>query len=278
MKSNSGEKPKLWVLVDFSDYSKKVLQVARRWSENLELEVQVFHELDFQVPTLANHELRLKMKYGHIHEINRTWLRMKKLIFGEEARIGFEILEEPIIEFLKKNHPSVPAFILMGLKGGGLLKQVFLGSMVNEVVEKINQITVAVPKHLHEFQPKKIVISVHPKYELNLKELERLLFYLPNTVTSIQWISIAMENDKVEELNDYLVAISKKVDTNLMVETAVFSGEDLFTKLKSFVSGDNSQILVVQRGSRTFKDKLFRKFLVNELVYDGSIPLIILPF
>lgn len=277
MKNSANDKPKLWVLIDFSDYSKKVLQVARRWSEGLGLDVQVFHELDFQVPTLANHDLRLKMKYGHIHEVNRTWMGMKNLIFGEESKVAFEILEESLIEFLKKKNPSEPAFILMGLKGGGLLKQVFLGSMVNEVVEKINRITVAIPKHLPEFRPNKIVLSVHPKYDLNLHALEDLLSNLPNSVTTIQWISIALENDNVEDLNDYLDALSKRADTNLSVETAVFSGENLFYKLKSFVSRDHSQILVIQRGSRTFKDRLFRKFLVNELVYDGSIPLIILP-
>lgn len=267
----------LLVLVDFSEYTKKVLQVAKYWADGTGLEIKVFNELDFQVPTLAGNDLRLKMKYGQIHEINRTWLDLKKTMFGEQAKVDFEIIEVPMIEFLKKEKQYESSLILMGLKGGGLLKKVFLGSLVTEVIERLNHVTMAIPKNIQIFQPNKIIISVHPKYEINLAALEHLLSILPRTVTNFQWISIAMEMDNLDDLNDYLDALTEKIKTDLIIETAVFSGEDVLQQVKSFIKDNNKEILVIQRGSRTFKDKLFRKFLVNELVYDGSVPLIVLP-
>lgn len=36
-------------------------------------------------------------------------------------------------------------------------------------------------------------------------------------------------------------------------------------------------MLVVQKGSRLLTDQLFRQFLINELVYEGQTPLIVLP-
>lgn len=277
MKNTSSEKPKIIVLADFSDYTKKVLQVAKQWASSSGLEIKVFNELDFQVPTLAGNELRLKMKYGQIHEINRTWLDLKKTIFGEQTKVDFEIIEVPLIEFLKKEKQYESSLILMGLKGGGLLKKVFLGSLVTEVIERLNHVTMAIPKNIQNFEPNKIIISVHPKYEFNLNALEHLLSFLPRTVTTLQWISIAMEKDNVDYLNDYLDALTQKIKTGLKIETAVFSGEDVLQQVKSFITDNNKEILVIQRGSRTFKDKLFRKFLVNDLVYDGSVPLIVLP-
>ncbi|RZS97225.1 universal stress protein [Cecembia calidifontis] len=277
MKNTSSEKPKIIVLADFSDYTKKVLQVAKQWASSSGLEIKVFNELDFQVPTLAGNELRLKMKYGQIHEINRTWLDLKKTIFGEQTKVDFEILEVPLIEFLKKEKQYESSFILMGLKGGGLLKKVFLGSLVTEVIERLNHVTMAIPKNIQNFEPNKIIISVHPKYKFNLNALEYLLSFLPRSVTTLQWISIAMEKDNVDDLNDYLDALTQKIKTGLKIETAVFSGEDVLQQVKSFITDNNKEILVIQRGSRTFKDKLFRKFLVNDLVYDGSVPLIVLP-
>lgn len=271
------DKTKILVLVDFSEYTKKILQVAKRWADSAGLTIQVFHELDFIVPTLVNNDLRLKMKYGQIHEINRTWFGLKKLIFDEEDQVSFQIIEEPVIGFLEKENLLDSSLILMGLKGGGVFKKIFIGSKVSEIIEKTNNITAAFPKTIQDFEPKKIIVIVHPKFDFNLQALENLVDCLPKTVSTIQWISIAQAKDNVEDLNDYLDAISKKFITGLKVEMSVFSGEDLFLEVKSLITNNNKQILVIQKGSRNFKDKFFRKFLVNELVFDGSVPLIVLP-
>ncbi|NHW58665.1 universal stress protein, partial [Escherichia coli] len=47
--------------------------------------------------------------------------------------------------------------------------------------------------------------------------------------------------------------------------------------IKKVINNNETEILVLQKGNRFVTDHIFRKFLVNELVYVGDIPLVVLP-
>lgn len=270
------EKKRFFVLIDFSEYSESVLQLVNIWLEREDFEVRVLHQLDFQLPTLANHEIRLKMIYDHKREVLNSWYNLEAKIFGKSNCNTFEIVEEPLIKYLER-YKENSCYIMMGLKGTGLFKKIFIGSMVSQVLESLNHTVIAVPKKYTSFHFSKLVVTAHPDFDLNLSSLRELITTLPSSVQSVQWVSIAREGDNAEDLYDFLQAISKKMTCNLEIETAVFSGNDVFDKVKTHLSSGEDQFLVIQKGGRTFSDKLFRKFLVNDLVHDGSIPLIILP-
>ncbi|MFD2200722.1 universal stress protein [Shivajiella indica] len=277
MVSSKTKKQIIYVLLDFSEYSKTELLFAKSWIENREFEIRALHQFDFIYPTLLNNDLRLKIAYDQKRVIWNKWFQLKNEIFPEEIKVQFEILDYSLVEYLSSAAQNETFYLIMGLKGGGKMKQIFIGSMVNEVIKKLNLVTFALPKKLENFNPRKITITVHPEFSFNLKALEEVLVNAPKSVDSIKWVSIAREEDNPEDLSDYLDYLIKKVDTSLHQEFFVFSGEDTFVQVKAFFHSHNDNILLVQKGGRTFKDKLFRKFLINELVYDGSIPLIILP-
>jgi len=50
-----------------------------------------------------------------------------------------------------------------------------------------------------------------------------------------------------------------------------------FQDLKRIILNKKDDFIVVQRASRMLLDQIFRKFLINDLVYEGNIPLVILP-
>ncbi|WP_291779211.1 universal stress protein [Cecembia sp.] len=267
---------KIYVMVDFSDYTESTLKMVKTWVAGKKAEIKVLHQLDFHLPTLANHDLRLKLLYDHKRKLLNQWLKLNKEIFGSSDAVSLEILEEPILEYLKKIDED--AMIFMGLKGGGILKQIFLGSMVSEVIERLNHITVAVPKTFKKEDAfDKLVVTAHPKFGFNEEVFGRLMTCLPTSVRSIHWVSIAREGDDEDTLYDYLRMLSIMHTLDLKNEISVFIGADVFSKVKSFFNENGNQMLLIQKGGRTFQDKIFRKFLVNELVFDGSIPLIVLP-
>lgn len=266
---------KIYVLVDFSDYTESALQMVKAWGAGKKAEIKALHQLDFHLPTLANHDLRLKLKYDHKRELLNHWFRLSEEIYGFSDAVSFEILEEPVLEYLKKTDKD--AMIFMGLKGGGIMKQIFLGSMVSEVIERLNHITVAVPKTFKDQKFEKLVVTAHPKFGFNEKAFGKLINLLPESVQAIEWISIAREGDDESTLYDYLGLLSGKFSPHREVKISVFCGGNVFFKVKTYFSESANQVLVIQKGGRTFQDKVFRKFLVNDLVYDGSIPLIVLP-
>ncbi|MFC0261081.1 universal stress protein [Fontibacter flavus] len=267
----------LYILLDFSEYSKTELLFAKSWIADRDFEVRVLHQLDLLVPTLTSKDMRLKISYGVKRDILNKWFQLKNEIFPDNEHVKFEILDHSIVDYLTKIPKDERIFIIMGLKGGGKLKQIFIGSMVNEVIEKLDIVTFALPKSLKNFTPNEIIITVHPEFDFNIEALHQLLDIVPDTVNTLKWISIAKEGEQVEDLNDYLEYLIKRTNTGLQQEMAVFSGMNVFAQVKSFFQSNENKILLIQKGGRTFMDKLFRKFLINDLVYDGSIPLIILP-
>ncbi|HPV88611.1 MAG TPA: hypothetical protein PKU85_05315, partial [Bacteroidales bacterium] len=62
-------------------------------------------------------------------------------------------------------------------------------------------------------------------------------------------------------------------------ETAyeLYLGDNAWRDLKKIIKQKQKEFIVVQRGSRMFLDQITRKFLINDLVYEGHTPLIIMP-
>jgi hypothetical protein len=269
---------KLYVLLDFSVYSKSELQLAKKWSDWYNLEIVVLHEMEMPLPTMATYEQRLKILYDLKREVSKLWFPLVEEVFGNSLLPKFEILDQPLITYLKKHlGSSGEDLIMMGLKGSGKLKQIFIGSMVNMVVEQLNHITIAVPKSLCDFEPNQLLVSVHPKFDFNDEAFKKLMEVIPKSIQSILYMSVTNEEDDQEEIRDFLTHISSINYVGLQSKAIIFSGNDAFSEIKNHFTGRSDFILVLQKGSRSFTDKLFRKLMVNELVYEGSIPLIILP-
>lgn len=271
-------KTRLFVLLDFSVYSKAELLLAKKWAEWHNLEIVVLHQMEAILPSLADNELRLKIIYDQKRELGKLWFDLHEEVFGKSNPIQFEILHDPLIAYLKtKLSPMGNDLIIMGLKGSGKLKQIFIGSMVNMVVEQLNQLTIAVPKNLENFEPNTLIFSVHPKFEFNENAFERFLAIIPKSIKFLKFISVLTDQDDEISIKAYLSSIMNKQQANFEVSSRIFSGKNPLVEIKSYIQGRNDYLLMVQKGSRTFTDKLFRKFMVNELVYDGSIPMVILP-
>src|SRR5690606_26001526 len=64
--------------------------------------------------------------------------------------------------------------ILVGLKGTGLLKKIFIGSTASKIIEGLMVTTIAVPVKMDSFKMKKLVIAVNPKFPLNIPGLTHL--------------------------------------------------------------------------------------------------------
>lgn len=58
-----------------------------------------------------------------------------------------------------------------------------------------------------------------------------------------------------------------------MIMHRIYEGSNI----KDVINSKVDELLVVQKGSRLFSDHLFRKFMINELVYEGQTPMIVLP-
>jgi nucleotide-binding universal stress UspA family protein len=269
----------IFVPIDFSAFTDQQLRLAKEWAFWLSSDLWIVHQMEDAIPSLASNTIRLQIHYENKRAISQEWFKLQTEIFDQNEKVNFDPISQDLIQYLaEKTQNSSENLIIMGLKGKGKLEQIFLGSKVTEVVEKLNQIIIAVPKMGHEVIPKKLIISVHPKYPFNLEILNKLIVKIEGMVEELVLISFAEENDNILDLENYLDEFKSKISSaGLQVFTKILAGDKFNnTALDQFEATENSY-LILQKGGRTFRDKLFRKFMINELVYRASIPLIILP-
>jgi nucleotide-binding universal stress UspA family protein len=268
----------IFVPIDFSPYTAQQLWLAKNWALWLHADISVVHQMDDPIPSLAPNTVRLQIHYENKRRVTQDWFRLQKKIFDKNDFVKFDTINENLIQYLSEKTQFLEGgIIIMGLKGVGRLKQIFLGSMVTEVVEKLHQTVIAAPKNNLNITPKRLVISAHPKYHFNMKSLKILLGKIEGLVEEINLIAFAEENDEILKLEVFLEGLKSEIKTDVPIFYRIFTGDKLKNQAFDELVATQNTYLILQKGGRTFKDKIFRKFMINELVYHASIPLIILP-
>ena len=89
-----------------------------------------------------------------------------------------------------------------------------------------------------------------------------------------QTITLA-KNENETEARNYLSELqSEYKDFSLVYR--IYKGKNAFGSLKDRVIHTADSFMLLQQGSRSLMDYLFRKFMINELVYNTQTPLIVL--
>jgi nucleotide-binding universal stress UspA family protein len=268
----------IFVPVDFSPYTAQQLWLAKNWALWLHADISVVHQMDDPIPSLASNTVRLQIHYENKRRVTQDWFKLQEKIFDKNDFVKFDTINENLIQYLNEKTQFLEgSIIIMGLKGAGRLKQIFLGSMVTEVVEKLNLTVIAAPKNNLNMTPKRLVISAHPKYPFNVKSLKILLGKIEGLVEVINLITFSEENDDILSIQVYLDELKSEIKTEVQIFSRIFTGDKFKNQAFDELEARENTYLILQKGGRAFKDKIFRKFMINELVYRASIPLIILP-
>ncbi|CAN5555666.1 hypothetical protein BH23BAC1_BH23BAC1_51610 [soil metagenome] len=266
------------VLIDFSTYSRDQLLLAHSWGIAIKAKLLLIHNFVVVRPALTDRQTEKEIA---AYEKEKALTRLKEFAYetlGEVPNIEFFASEKNLLllipEFLSQEYDNLT---FVGLKGTGPLKKIFWGSTTIDLIKNINHTVVAVPKHLSNYSPDKFYIALNRKFQLNTSELEYLLYLFGSQIKNMVFISVITELDDHSSTVKYLRALVDKYVKLKNSSYQVFEGENAFKEIKELMEKQSNAILLVQRGSRSLIDQIFRKFLVNELVYDGSIPLIVLP-
>ncbi len=114
-------------------------------------------------------------------------------------------------------------------------------------------------------------------YPLNLIELNKIIRLNGEEGSKIVFFSVVTPEDDREATERYLKELSQLYSDNKETAYELYLGEKSWRDLKKIIKQKQNEFIVVQRGSRMFMDQIARKFLINDLVYEGHTPLIIMP-
>lgn len=277
-------KNRLITLIDFSIYSHALAELAVRWGRIASAQLVFVHEVPGLVPSMADTSSKdeiVKNEKEEALEKLRRFTATKTYEIDVRFVVTGSHLLTTINELLSEGFNDT---ILVGIKGTGMLKQMLIGNTASMVIDEINRTVVAVPDKLcavpNEFcnlVPKRLVVSLNYKFPLNEEALNDFLNQYNNAIQEIEFISSVDNDEKEDKAKDYLNKLSDKYSMNLKSSYRVFIGKKHFEQIKNYVQSSPNTVLIVQKGSRNLTDLLFRKFLINEVIHDGSLPMVVLP-
>lgn len=267
---------KLVVLVDFSKYSKILAEMAFSWKKKFGLELVFVHQIAGMVPTTADSKSRKQILEFEKKQATTQFNEMVHHLGHNAEEASFKPIENQLSHFLS-NYLEADDVVVLGLKGTGWFKKILMGSTATEIINGLHNMTVAFPPEINSTYPEQLIVGLHRKYPINVPALNRLLSMLGNQVKHLELLTFTSSEEDETLSRDYLDMVKEKLPKDLSCEVKIYKGTDAFTEIKSYVSEKPNSYFVVQKGSRTLNDKLFRKFLIDDLVHDGRLPLIVLP-
>ena len=266
------------VLIDFSEYSEHLLRFAHEWGDRVRAEMLLVHSTTTVTPIMTPHESKVGMA-DHAHRA-----ALKKLkAFAESVlpegtsfkRLVSEKHPVTLLRPLLQEHYY--HLVFLGLKGTGFLKKIFIGSQAVRIIDGIDSLIVAVPRNADCCSPDAIHVAVQQSRPLNVFELNKFLKFAGEKVNEICFFSIITPEDEARSTEKYLKELTGLYAEKRNASYKILKGRSALAGLKSVMSSRKNEFVVVQRGSRMFMQQVFRKYLINELVYEGHTPLIVLP-
>ncbi|MEX0769657.1 MAG: hypothetical protein WD035_02935, partial [Balneolaceae bacterium] len=90
----------------------------------------------------------------------------------------------------------------------------------------------------------------------------------------IDFVSIDQSGDEEDQ---HIKEYSNKFNGSIATSYKIFKSKNVFEEFKSYTAQKENSFLVLQKGGRSFKDVMLKRFFINRIIHDGSIPLIVLP-
>ncbi|MBS1552648.1 MAG: universal stress protein [Bacteroidetes bacterium] len=271
-------KKRFILLIDFSEYSGNLIRYACDWGNKVNAELLLVHQTIVLSPAFAEIESRKSIAEDTNDEALQNLKALAKELIPSNVKTSFLASENNLqITLDKLLAEPFDNLIFVGLKGTGLLKKIFLGSVALQVIDNTKNIIVAMPKEINAFSHEKIFVAVTKKHPLNVLELNNFLKFIDKENTGITFFYLSNPNEKTTGTEKQLRDLSALFADRFNTSYEVYEGSDPFESIKKVINNEVEEMLIVQKGTRFLTDQLFRKFLINELVYEGKTPLIILP-
>jgi nucleotide-binding universal stress UspA family protein len=266
------------VLIDFSENSTELIKYVADWAVQTDMEILLLHQTIVVAPALTDVDNKREITQHTNAEARKKLSRLARAHLPDQTKVTYSVSDEPLTRTLERLlEQPFDDLVFVGMKGTSLVKQLVMGSVALDVINNTGNCIVAVPKGLITFTQSTLHVSVTEKYPLNILALNNYLNFLGDREVRIVFFYLAAPNESTAGIERQLRELSDLFAYRLKTDFAIFEGSDTFQDIKKVVIDRADEVLVVQRGSRLLTDQIFRKFLINELVYEGHIPLVVLP-
>ena len=268
-------KNRILSLIDFSEYSEAILRYTRSFSTHLGAEVVLIHQFPGIVPARASANVREQFYKNEREDAYERLVELASPLF--ETLPAMVASEKDVTDTLRNlKNPAYFDWLFIGIKGTSFLEQLFLGSKAIDVLEEPDFVSVAVPLREEICYPKELVVAVEPGVSFDVSQLHAVLAQLPGGISNLAFLSIMPDEVGEAETITTLSQLAAQFE-GYHTSTMVFKGGNEIKEIENYMNNKKDSYLVLQAGDPDTHDFIFKKGLVNELVYKSIVPMIVLP-
>ncbi|WP_291857175.1 hypothetical protein [Marinilabilia sp.] len=258
-------------LVDLEETTSVLVSFVYKLSLELNAGVVFIHQLTGAKPSMAYQDVRAELENAQKAD---AWNALNRFTSSfpfknEQYRIGR--FDFPSVLSQLRNDVFLD-FVVVGIKESGLLKKLFLGTTILTIIDDTEFFALGVPLIREGGISRRFSFICSRKNPFNVKNLELLMQAMKRLVCIIELIPLVLDkehSDYLEELARTLRGYAPKVEISILKEP--LSGD---CKL---LNESPETVIVIQQELRRLKDSVFQKTLIHDVVYDGCMPLIVVP-
>ncbi|MFL0353484.1 universal stress protein [Xanthomarina sp. GH4-25] len=245
------------LLIDFSEYSNNLIKYASDWSKEANAEILLVHQTIVLSPTLADSDAKLQIAKDANNVAFQKLKALANKFIPETIHVSYSVSEHSFQSVLSKLlAESFENLIFVGLKGTGMLKKIFLGSVALQIISSTNNVIVAMPNEIDRYSHEKIFIAVNKKKPLNMLELNNFLKFIDNQNTNITFFYLANLDEETISIENQLRELSEKFADRFNTDFAIYEGQNRLDDIKKVINNKIDEILIVQKGSRLLTNQV----------------------
>lgn len=266
------------VLVDLSEGSANLIKYASDWAIKVDAEILLVHQTIVVAPALTDVGSKEEMAQRANADARNALSSLTHDHIAKGLKVSYSVSQEHLqLTLPLLLDRSFEDLIFVGLKGTSLLKKLLVGSVALRIIDTTDNCVVAMPQEIDAFTQGHIHVSVTEKSPFNILAFNNYLKFIDQESVRIHFFYLAGTGEDTTGIEKQLRELSELFSHRYTTDHIVFEGANAFDDIKTIVKSRMDEVLVVQRGSRLLTDHLFRRFLINELVYEGQTPLVVLP-
>jgi hypothetical protein len=271
-------KTRLVILIDFTKKTNGLIGFVKKWNEILDTDILLIHHLSLPLPVLSAKEERENLLKFEKNRIETVFSDFIKTNFENSSHVSFKILDKNLLtalpKYLGNEHNDI---LLLGRKEKSFIKKLLIGSFAKKIIEQLNYISISVPNEALGSNTKTLTVALTDEYPLNRSAFNTFLNSAGVLFQSIHFLSVITPRDNYIKTQNSMMNLSDKYNIRIPSSFELINADTAISGLMNYVSMHPETTLAVQKGARAISDQLFRKYFINQLIYAGKFPLIIIP-
>jgi nucleotide-binding universal stress UspA family protein len=269
---------KLLVPIDFSDNARSALDYAASLAMTLHADLHVIHVIRPFSPqsafmTTERDEVRKNVIF-EMHSVQQHLQDDYDIPCSCDITLG-EVADE-IVRVAGEKKVDM---IVMGTHGASGFHKILLGSNTTAVVERCDIPVLAIPEKAAFIPPSRIVFATdyNASDVDDLVEIARFAKHFNAEIFAVHVVNRFEEDeDNLDfQVVDYFTEIVRKRIPNSQVRCEEFQYSDVAEGIRNFIHEEDADILAVSVSHKTVLERLLRKSVTREFLFNIDIPLLI---